>query len=258
MTKSKKLPDYYDDPQYNYFDYWQKRSYEDQAEKIALTKFLAPLSKLTTIVDLGGGFGRLAPVYLKKGKKCILIDPSKKMRRKARVFCRKASNLKLKKGCLEEIPLKNNSVDLVLVIRTLHHCSNLNVAFQEINRVLKPNGFLILEFANKTHFKNIFRSFSRFKLDCFKDRPKNITSQRKVPFYNFHPAYIKKTLGRNGFILKKQLSVSNFRNLILKKLLPLSVLLRLESALQKPLAKIYFAPSIFLLLQKQKSSQSSH
>ena len=252
MTKNKKLPNYYDDPQYNYFDYWQKRNYEDQAEKIALTKFLALLPKLAVIVDLGGGFGRLTSVYFRKGEKCILIDPSKKMRRKARTFCQKTSNLKFKKGCLEEIPLKDNSVDLVLVVRTLHHCSNLNLAFQEINRVLKPGGSLILEFANKTHFKNIFRSFSRFKLDCFKDRPKNITNQRKVPFYNFHPAYIKKTLERNGFVLKRQLSVSNFRNLILKRLLPLSVLLKLESALQKPLAKIYFAPSIFLFLQKKK------
>jgi ubiquinone/menaquinone biosynthesis C-methylase UbiE len=254
MTKGKKLPDYYDDPKYNYFDYWQKRNYEDGSEKIALNKFFTKIPKTEIIIDLGGGFGRMAPIYNKKAKHCLLIDPSKKMIGKARTFCRQLTNVKTKKGCLTEIPVKDNYADIVLIVRTLHHCPNLKLAFKEVNRILKPGGFLILEFANKAHFKNIFRSFSHLKLDCFENQPKNITKKKQVPFYNFHPSYIKKTLGHNGFTIKRQLSVSNFRNSFLKKLLPLSFLLKFESWLQKPLSKIYFGPSIFLLTQKENPS----
>jgi len=53
-------------------------------------------------------------------------------------------------------------------------------------------------------------------------------------------------LEKNGFVLEKKLSVSNFRNPLLKKIVPETVLLRLEDVLQKPLSYINFGPSVFV------------
>ena len=50
--------------------------------------------------------------------------------------------------------------------------------------------------------------------------------------------------------LVDELSVSNLRSGALKKRVPAGTMLKVEKALQKPLAKVTFGPSMFLALVK--------
>lgn len=248
---SRKLVPYYDDPFYDYKKFWRERKYEDKAERLALRKFfnLIPENQKESLIDIGGGFGRLAPEYTSLFEFCLLVDPSKKLLHHAQKLCRKYKNLSLKKGFIQKLPVKSESFDIALLIRVLHHLTSLSTMISEARRILKPNGFLILEFANKIHLKNCLKALSRLDFRFFTDHMPEVLSQKKnvLPFINYHPNHIKTLLLSNGFKIVKTLSVSNLRHPLLKKILPLKSLLFLESKFSLLTS---YGPSIFVLAQK--------
>jgi hypothetical protein len=72
----------------------------------------------------------------------------------------------------------------------------------------------------------------------------------EIPFVNHNPQTVRKQLAQTGFKIEKTLSVSNFRSPTMKKIIPKSLLVKLEKAVQKPLAKTFFGPSTVYLLKK--------
>ena len=142
------------------------------------------------------------------------------------------------------------------MIRVMHHIEDPDQAIKNIGLILEPRGYLILEFANKLHskavFKNICRGNLTFPYDIFpsdKRSLKNIKDQ-SIPFLNFHPDKIIEILKNNNFEILELRSVSNVRNNFLKENLPIEFLLWIEKIFQRPLAKIFFGPSIFVLARK--------
>lgn len=241
---------------YNYPDFWKGREYENTAEKIALKKFFSIIKVSGSIIDIGGGYGRLSFLYCPRFKYCLLIDPSKKLLEIAKKDLEKFRNIKFKIGTAEKIPARDSVFDLALMVRVVHHVNQPLSAFREVYRVLKPHGYLILEFANKIHFLTRLKGLFGKKYQTFNNlKPVDIRSQEsikeeKIIFLNHHPQKIKKDLHQAGFQILDYLSVSNFRHLLIKKIIPPQLLIVLENFLQKPLSKIYFGPSIFLLCQK--------
>jgi ubiquinone/menaquinone biosynthesis C-methylase UbiE len=253
---SKKLVPYYDDPSYDYQKYWRTREYENQSEKIALKKLLTLIPKKESLIDIGGGFGRLVPNYAPLFKSCLLVEPSQKLLNQAKKLCPKYKNLSVKKSFVEKLPVESEVFDVALLIRVLHHLTNLPQVIKEVKRALKPGGYLILEFANKMHFKNCLKALLKLDFKFFTDHtPKDVSQKEGVaPFFNYHPNQIKTLLLGNGFKIIKSFPVSNFRHPLCKKLIPLKILLFFESLLQLltshfPLLK-YSGPSIFILAQK--------
>lgn len=249
---------FYDDPAFDYQKYWTTREYEDKSEKIALKRFFQfiPQTHKKSLIDIGGGFGRLTPEYTSLFKSCLLVDPSEKLLNEAQKLCQKYPNLSIKKAFVEKLPAGDKSFDVALLIRILHHLTDLGLVLKEINRVLKPSGFLILEFANKMHLKNCLKALFRGDLKFFTDHtPENISRKRRVaPFLNYHTNHIKTLLYSHGFKIIKTFSVSNFRHSLIKKIIPLKILLALEgifsfSSSYLPIFR-FFGPSIFILAQK--------
>jgi len=254
---SKKSTSCYDNPSFNYHKYWKTRKYEDQSEKIAIAKFLKliPNKKNKKIIDIASGFGRLTPKYAPLFKKCLLVEPSVKLFEDSLKLKNKYKNLKLEKDFLERLHLKDESFDVALLIRVLHHLEEPAKIIKEINKILKPKGFLILEFANKIHFKNRVKAFLKMNLGFFiEHKPKEIHRKRqKTLFFNYHPNQIKTILLSNDFKIIKFLSVSNLRDPLIKKILPLKILLFIEKIYQS-LSEIinnYTGPSLFILAQKK-------
>lgn len=245
------MPATYDS--YNYPSYWQGREYEHQAEAIALKRLLAKIAPKNLLVDIGSGFGRLTKVYASSFDHCYLVDPSAKLIRLAKKMLQDYKNIYFQKGKAEKLPLPDEKFDLAISIRVAHHLPDLEKPIKEIQRILKPGGFLILEFANKIHGKSLFRAALGRKLNFFTSHlPEERSKDEKMPFFNYHPSHIKSLLLANQFTLLKILSVSNFRNPIFKRLIPQKVLLLLEALFQPLLASLSFGPSIFILAQKTK------
>jgi len=70
-------------------------------------------------------------------------------------------------------------------------------------------------------------------------------------FFNFHPRYIQQAATAAGFRLRTVYSLSNFRSGSFKKVFGTKRLVWLEKRCRKILGKIYFGPSIVLVLEKQ-------
>jgi ubiquinone/menaquinone biosynthesis C-methylase UbiE len=236
---------YYDDPGFSYPDFWADREYEHEAEILAIQRLMGE-TRVDTAVDIGGGFGRLVECLSRYARRIIVIEPSEVQRRLVERFAPRAI---ITNGNATETSLPVKSCDLVVMIRVAHHLPNLQESLDEMYKILKPGGLLILEFANANNFKSELRHYLRLRRVPL--TPINVSKQYiDIPFVNHHPKTIKKMLHQNGFVIQKVLSVSNFRSPLLKKILPLSTLLSLEGALQQLLGRVYFGPSIFILARR--------
>ena len=146
------MPAHYDDPAFSYTQYWQGREYEHQSEILALTRLLIG-HKFSRSADIGGGFGRLTPTLAIHSKRTLLIEPSAHMRRLA------PKNLNVQAGTATRTHLPDSSLDCAILIRILHHIPNLSPVFTEMARIIKPNGYLVIEFANSLNFKSRLKSW---------------------------------------------------------------------------------------------------
>lgn len=235
---------YYNDPAFSYPDFWKGREYEHQAELLAIHRLLGDM-KFDTIADVGGGYGRLATALFTFGRRVIVIDPSQVQLNLVKDFVHLP--VETREGNSEHTGLENESCDLVTMVRVTHHLLHPKPSFHEVGRILKPKGLFLLEFANSTNFKARARNkFDPMLLSSVDMGSTDI----KVPFVNHHPASIKKMLREEGFVIKRELSVSNLRSPAVKRAVPVTMLLGLENLSQTLLAKLYFGPSIFILAQK--------
>lgn len=241
---------------FDYISYWKGRSYEDNCERIALEKFFQKINNKNTLIDIGGGFGRLSTSYVCLFKECLVIDPSEKQIENGRSIFKNFNNLVFKKDYLPNLTISDKSFNVALLIRVLHHIKDPTPSFKEINRILKDDGFFILEFANKVHFISKLYGFFTGKWKSLRDlepidrRSKKSIEENKITFVNHHPQKISSNLEKCGFSVIDILSVSNLRCKFLKKLVPKKILLFFENILQEKFSNIFFGPSIFVLAQK--------
>lgn len=253
-NNSKKVAraDQYNDPSHNYLRYWDGRNYEHAAEEIALRRLLQG-KHFKKAVDVGGGYGRLSVVLRDYSDEVTLAEPSQQQLDIAKDFLKGKPEVKSALAQAEMLPFKDGELDLAMVFRVIHHLPNPVPAFEEINRVLKKDGLFLIEFANYANFKNRLKHAAKFKrLPSDPVDIRSAVNKEKdiIPFVNHNPKTVRRQLAQSGFKLVDTLSVSNFRSPGIKKILPDSVLLKLEKSLQKPLAKTYFGPSTVYLLRK--------
>ena len=251
MTKK---ADQYNDPKHNYLRYWDGRDYENAAEQVAIKQLLKG-KHFNHAVDVGGGYGRLCVLLEDYANKVTLAEPSEQQLDIAKDFLKDHPEIDRKLTQADNLDFKDKSVDLLTMIRVMHHLPDPNNEFKEIHRVLDDKGLFILEVANYAHGRNRLKHLIKGKklptepVDIRTDQYKN---DNEIPFVNHNPKTVIKQLNNSGFSVLKTLSVSNLRSPLLKKILPQSGMLLVERILQPTLAKTYFGPSVFFLLKKSK------
>ena len=251
--KAVKKADQYDDPKYNYQDYWVGREYEHAAEEMAIKRLLKG-RHFENAVDVGGGYGRLSLFLTNFADNVTLAEPSHQQLDIAKIYLKDAPTVHSKLWQAADLKMPDGSADLVLVVRVLHHLPDPMPELKEIARILKPGGTFILEFANDAHFLNRVRYGVRGKR--VPRTPVDIRSEanktdEEIPFVNHHPKVIIKLLHDAGFEVETALSGSNLRSPRLKKVLGKNVLLGVEKVMQPLLAPVYFGPSLWLRLKKK-------
>lgn len=108
------------------------------------TKF-AKINKGDTVIDLGSGAGNdcfVARAEAGETGKIIGLDFTPEMIEKARenVKRRGYTNIEFIQGDIENMPLESNLADVIVSNCVLNLVPNKKAAFNEIYRVLKPNG----------------------------------------------------------------------------------------------------------------------
>lgn len=253
-AKSKRRADQYNDPKHNYLKYWQGRDYEHRAEEIAIRRLLRG-RHFRRAVDVGGGYGRLCLLLKEYADKVTLAEPSQQQLDIAAGFLKGHTEITRRLAQADDLPFKDGSVNLLTMVRVMHHLPDPAPEFQEIRRVMADDGYAIIEVANYAHFRNRLRHFGRGERLPIK--PVDIRSaanknKDEIPFVNHNPNTVVRQLQHAGLKVETKLSVSNLRSVKLKKVVPHGVMVHAERLLQRPLAPIYFGPSVFFLVRKAK------
>jgi ubiquinone/menaquinone biosynthesis C-methylase UbiE len=258
MTETTKKPanraDQYNDPSHNYLHYWHGRDYENAAEEMAIKRLLKG-KHFRHAIDVGGGYGRLCLLLEKYADKVTLTDPSQQQLDIAKDFLKDHPEIDRKIAQVQDMPFADGSVDLLTMIRVMHHLPEPEEAFREIGRVLANDGYAIIEVANYTHARNRLKHLlkgQKLPLKPVDIRSEANRKKEEIPFVNHNPKMVTRQLAGAGLGVDRVLSVSNLRSPGLKKVVPRQVMLAMENVMQPTLASSFFGPSVFFLVRKVK------
>ncbi|HUD05434.1 MAG TPA: class I SAM-dependent methyltransferase [Candidatus Saccharimonadales bacterium] len=252
MDKKSNRADQYDDPGFNYLHYWDGRKYEHQAELMAIRRLLKG-KHFKRAVDVGGGYGRLSISLKAFADEVVLAEPSQQQLDIAKRYLGKDSGVERQLMQADDLKFESNTIDLVTMIRVMHHLENPIPELSEIERVLRPGGLAIIEVANYMHALNRLKYLVKGKK--LPTNPVDIRSpehkgENDITFVNHNPYTVIKQLKKTGFTIERILSVSNLRMPTLKKIVPINAMIAIEGVLQPTLAKSFFGPSVFFLVKK--------
>jgi len=110
----------------------------------ALPTLLSFLPGDLVFADLGCGTGEALAWLSPVSGRVIGVDLEQGMLDAAAERTRDLPNVDLRHGGLEALPLQDAEADAVLVMLVLHHVPNLELAFSELRRVLKPGGKAVI------------------------------------------------------------------------------------------------------------------
>jgi len=113
----------------------------DRADLLALLDLLDPE---WVVGDLGCGTGHIAEALSPAVGRVIAIDESGPMLAAARVRLDGAPNVELREGHIEALPLEDACLDVAILFLVAHFISDPAKAMQEVRRVLKPGGRLLI------------------------------------------------------------------------------------------------------------------
>ncbi len=228
-----------------------ERAYEDQSEAVALSHLL-PAGGGRRMLELGAGAGRNTPRY-KNYQQVVLVDFSTTQLKQAVDRLGISQRYRYIAADIYRLPFAPSSFDAATMIRTLHHMADAPLALKQVEEALCGQAVFILEYANKRNLKSIFR----YLLDQQKWSPFSLEAVEFVKLnFDFHPKTVQAWLTAFGFHIESQRTVSHLRLGLLKKILPLKLMVWLDSVLQPTGSLFQLTPSVFLRARKDKPETS--
>ncbi len=97
-----------------------------------------------TAADIGAGTGFITSGLIVKNLNVIAIDQSNQMLEQLKQNLSNHSRLTCHQGKSENLPIDDNSVDLVFANMYLHHVENPSISINEMVRILKHGGKIII------------------------------------------------------------------------------------------------------------------
>jgi ubiquinone/menaquinone biosynthesis C-methylase UbiE len=133
MAKTKPFDEY----AFQYEDWFERNRFVYESELRAIRE---QLPKSNNGIEIGVGSGRFAmPLGIKIG-----LEPSRKMREMAQ-----KRGIEVIDGVAEKLPFHDSQFGFALMVTTICFLDDMEAAFKEVYRVLKPSGLFIIGFIHK-------------------------------------------------------------------------------------------------------------
>jgi ArsR family transcriptional regulator len=113
----------------------------DRFHLAALAAFADPS---WTVGDLGCGTGQVSAALAPFVAKVVGVDESAAMLQAAKKRLLAFTNVDLRRGDLEELPIDDRRLDAATMMLVLHHLPSPEKAIAEVARVLKPGGRVVI------------------------------------------------------------------------------------------------------------------
>jgi ArsR family transcriptional regulator len=112
----------------------------------AWARALGHLLPAVRVADLGCGDGYLTIETSRWASRVIAIDRSKPVLERARALARRrrVSNVTWRQGEIEQVPLRDASVDVAILSQALHHAGDPARALSEAARIVVPGGRVLV------------------------------------------------------------------------------------------------------------------
>ena len=123
---------------------WDKLRAELFGRSFHLSALLGLLDPTWTVGDLGCGTGQIAEALAPWVERVIAVDESAAMLQAARRRVRGLTNVEVRRGNLEALPIPDAALDALTCVLVLHHLPAPELALAEAARVLRPGGRLLL------------------------------------------------------------------------------------------------------------------
>ncbi len=234
---------------YNGRDYrtvWQKphAAFEDRFEG-GLTKRLLTDAP-GWFIDIGGGYGRVYPLYKREGRKSVIVDYAMNLLEMAATSHGKDKDAYFVAANAYHMPFKDAVFSGGVSIRTLHHMNKPETFLNECGRITRAGGRVCMEYANKGNIARLFkRGFRALKKDH---------EHYGDMHFGTHPDYYATLAHDAGFTVERNLG-TGFMPRYIKYGFPIGVLAFKERMLDAFFGPRRLAPLMFTDLKKRKGEK---
>jgi ubiquinone/menaquinone biosynthesis C-methylase UbiE len=139
------VPDY---ERYDYSKRWRHLELANAAERETIRRMLWTSGRC---LELGGGYGRITSLLEEIYDEIQMMDMSQLNLQIAQAGL---DRVKLLRGDIRRIPFRNDTFDCVVCVRVLHHYPDPLPILQEISRVVRRRGQVLLGVPNDKSIHN--------------------------------------------------------------------------------------------------------
>lgn len=140
----------------------EKGEFRDQYIYPKIKKWQSEV-KPRKILEVGCGQGICSNYFSLENTNYIGIEPSETLLNRAKTYYN-SDHKKYILGNIYNLPLPEKNVDSVILVNVLLHLENINLAAQELSRVLENGGHYLIITANPSHYnewENFFYDYTK-------------------------------------------------------------------------------------------------
>lgn len=135
----------------NQWDQMRKSFFSDKVRKVAVAR--ADIKAGELAADVGAGTGFVTEELIQNGLKVIAVDQSQAMLDEMKKKFDRINSIDYRMGESNKLPIKDETVDYVFANMYLHHVEFPQVAIEEMARILKPGGKVVITDMNEHEFE---------------------------------------------------------------------------------------------------------
>jgi ubiquinone/menaquinone biosynthesis C-methylase UbiE len=148
------------------------------------------------VLDIASGEGYGSNLLSKHAKHVIGVDIDNRTIEKAKIKYKK-SNLIFRTGSADKIPVEDRSIDVVISFETIEHHDKHQEMFNEIKRVLKPDGILIMSSPDKKYHSDLTNKNNEFHVkELYLEEFENFIKSKFI----YYDIYFQRYINQASFI----------------------------------------------------------